>query len=87
MFVGHWLQGGHGHDRKDLGKLIETFISTFKNNPSSTRPALILKTSSATFSVIDKLEMIKKIKKAKSKAGLTNTPRASTYSMSATAVA
>ena len=74
LFVGHWLQGGHGHDRKDLGKLIETFITTFKNNPSSTRPALILKTSSATFSVIDKLEMIKKIKKAKSKAGLTNTP-------------
>ena len=24
LFVGHWLQGGLGHDRKDLGMLIKT---------------------------------------------------------------
>ena len=75
LFVGHWLNGDHGHDRKDTGKLIETFVTTFKNNPSSTRPALILKTSSATFSVIDREQMKKKIKHAVSKAGFKNPPK------------
>ena len=62
LFVGHWLNGAHGHDRKDIGKLIETFIHTFKNNPSTTRPALILNTSSATFSVVDRNQTYEKIK-------------------------
>ena len=74
LFVGHWLNGSHGHDRKDVGKLIETFINTFKNNPSSTRPALILKTSSATFSVIDEIQMRTRIKSAIKRTGLTNPP-------------
>ena len=74
LFVGHWLNGSHGHDRKDVGKLIETFANTFKDNPSSTRPALILKTSSATFSVIDEIQMRKKIKSAISRTGLKNPP-------------
>ena len=28
LFVGHWLQGGLGHDRKDLGMLIKTFLKS-----------------------------------------------------------
>lgn len=75
LFVGHWLNGEHGHDRKDIGKLIETFATTFKANPTSTRPALILKTSSATFSVIDRENMKKRIKHALSKSGLKNPPK------------
>jgi len=75
LFVGHWLQGSHGHDRKDVGKLIETFVQTFKNNPSSTRPALILKTSSATFSVIDRIEMLKNIKRVVRRSGVQNPPK------------
>ena len=27
LFVGHWLQGGLGNDRKDLGMLIKTFLN------------------------------------------------------------
>jgi len=75
LFVGHWLQGSHGHDRKDVGKLIETFVQTFKNNPTSTRPALILKTSSATFSVIDRIEMVKNIKRVVRRSGVINPPK------------
>ena len=30
LFVGHWLQGDYGHDRKDLAKLIEVLLTTFK---------------------------------------------------------
>tara|TARA_Y100001972_G_scaffold18773_1_gene21475 strand:+ start:25417 stop:26700 length:1284 start_codon:yes stop_codon:yes gene_type:complete len=60
LSVGHWLQGELGHDRKDIGGVIQTFIHTFKN--MQTKPALILKTSSATFSVMDRYDMEKRIK-------------------------
>jgi len=59
LFVGHWLQGKHGHDRKDVGTLIETFCEAFKNKQK--KPALILKTSGATFSIMDRNEMTRKI--------------------------
>ena len=52
LFVGHWLQGDLGHDRKDIGMLIKTFCETFAG--PGKKPGLILKTSSATFSVIDR---------------------------------
>lgn len=61
LFVGHWLQGSIGHDRKDVGSLISTFCQAFINKPSRTRPALILKTSSAGYSVSDRKELLKKI--------------------------
>ena len=38
LFVGHWLQGDLGKDRKDTGMLVKTFLETFKNKPNS--PAL-----------------------------------------------
>ena len=75
LYVGHWLEGSHGHDRKDVGKLIEIFITTFKSNPSSTRPALILKTSSATFSVVDREHMKKKIRDVLSRMKVKNPPK------------
>lgn len=67
LFVGHWLKGDFGEDRKDLSGLIHTFLKTFGNmeNP----PALVLKTSPGTFSVsgrshiMDKISMIKKMMK------------------------
>ena len=31
LFVGHWLQGSLGNDRKDTGMLIKVFLETFKN--------------------------------------------------------
>lgn len=65
LFVGHWLKGEFGHDRKDVATLIETFFEAFKN--TSNPPALILKTSHATPSIIDREQTISKIEMIKSK--------------------
>ena len=59
LYTGHWLQGNLGQDRKDTGMLVKTFLETFKNKPSP--PALLMKTSGATFSVIDRNEIQQKI--------------------------
>jgi glycosyltransferase involved in cell wall biosynthesis len=63
LFVGHWLQGGLGHDRKDLGMLIKTFLETFKNQKK--QPALLLKTSGATSCVLDREDILNKINEIK----------------------
>ena len=60
LFVGHWLQGEIGHDRKDVGMLIKTFLETFKNKKS--RPGLILKTSSGNYSIMDRDAILLKIR-------------------------
>lgn len=61
LFVGHWLQGDLGHDRKDVGMLIHTFLNTFKKKGKNNRPALILKTSHANFSNLELHEIKRKI--------------------------
>mgnify|MGYP003136420161 FL=1 len=63
LYVGHWLQGKLGEDRKDTGMLVKVFLETFKNQKN--KPGLILKTSGASFSVLDREDMIKKIKNIK----------------------
>ena len=60
LFVGHWLRGDLGEDRKNVGMMIKTFATAFKNE--KVKPALVLKTSSAGFSVIDRETTIKKIR-------------------------
>ena len=55
LFVGHWLQGDMGQDRKDVGMLVRTFLETFKGKGK--KPGLILKTSSATYSIMDRDEI------------------------------
>ncbi len=62
LFVGHWLQGDLGEDRKNVGMMIKTFAMAFRDE--KVKPALILKTSSAGFSILDREHMIKKIKNA-----------------------
>ena len=59
LFVGHWLQGNSESDRKDVGSLVRTFIESFKDKKN--QPALILKTSGASPSILDREEIIKKI--------------------------
>ena len=59
LFVGHWLQGELGHDRKNVGLLVKAFFETFKNK--SKQPALILKTSGANSSYIDRDDILRKI--------------------------
>jgi glycosyltransferase involved in cell wall biosynthesis len=61
LFVGHWLKGDIGADRKDIGMLIKTFCEAFKNKAPQNRPALILKTSHATFSIMDRDEVMRKV--------------------------
>ena len=60
LFVGHWIKGDLGEDRKDVSGLIKTFLETFKGQ--KTRPALIVKTSSATSSVMDRESILDKIR-------------------------
>jgi glycosyltransferase involved in cell wall biosynthesis len=60
LFVGHWLRGDLGEDRKNVGMMIKTFAMAFKNE--KVKPALILKTSSAGFSIRDREDMVKKIR-------------------------
>jgi len=59
VFVGHWLKGDLGQDRKDVGMLIRCFMESFNNQEN--KPALILKTSSATFSVKERENFRKRI--------------------------
>jgi len=59
LFVGHWLQGEVGEDRKNVSLMIKTFLETFKDKKK--KPALILKTSGAGSSIMDREEMLKKI--------------------------
>lgn len=59
LFVGHWLQGSLGHDRKDLGMLVKTFFQTFRNINNA--PALLLKTSRGNFSSSDREDIIGRI--------------------------
>ena len=61
LYVGHWLQGEIGQDRKDTGMLIKTFLETFKGKGK--KPGLILKTSGGTYSIMDKEDILEKINK------------------------
>lgn len=73
LFVGHWLKGDFGQDRKDLSGLIFTFLETFGDTQNP--PALILKASSGGFSITDRtrtLEKINLIKKMSAKKNLPN---------------
>jgi glycosyltransferase involved in cell wall biosynthesis len=60
LFVGHWLQGEIGQDRKDVGMMIKTFLETFKGKKS--RPGLILKTSTGNYSIMDRDNILDKIR-------------------------
>ena len=58
LFVGHWMQGGLGEDRKNVGYTIKSFLETFKNTPNP--PALIMKVSGAGSSYMDKKTLLKR---------------------------
>ena len=63
LFVGHWMHGEHGHDRKNVGVLVQEFFNTFKNKKQ--KPALILKASAGTSSYISREEILDKIRNIK----------------------
>jgi len=53
LFVGHWINGDVGEDRKNVGLLVKAFYEVFKNKQNA--PALILKTSQ-----VKKIKQIRK---------------------------
>lgn len=70
LFVGHWMKGDFGQDRKDISGLIYTFLETFGDTVNP--PALLLKASAGTFSlsdrsrILEKISLIKRMSKKKS---------------------
>lgn len=74
LTVGHWLKGNLGQDRKDIGMVIKTFATVFQNIPKGKQPGLIVKTSSAGFSVMDRENMRDKIEEITKTFGETCPP-------------
>ena len=72
LFVGHWMQGDLGEDRKNVGLLIKAFFEIFKNK--SKKPALILKTSGAGSSYLDREMILQKIIQIQDSVESTNLP-------------
>jgi hypothetical protein len=55
------LNGDFGQDRKNVGYMIKSFLETFKNKKDA--PALILKTSQVTTSIMDRESILDRIEK------------------------
>ena len=72
LFVGHWMQGEIGHDRKNVGFLIKAFFEIFKNK--KTKPGLILKTSIGVDSYMGRDTILKKIKDIRKSVNSTDLP-------------
>jgi glycosyltransferase involved in cell wall biosynthesis len=72
LTVGHWLQGVIGEDRKNIGGLLHCFFNTYKNTKNA--PALIMKTSGATYSIMDRMEIENKINQVREMFGTAKLP-------------
>ena len=72
LFVGHWLQGDLGEDRKNVGLLIKAFLEVFKNK--KVKPALILKTSLVGPSYMDRDEVLKRVNMIRKMASSLDVP-------------
>lgn len=72
LFVGHWLRGDLGEDRKNVGLLIKIFLETFKQVKDVSPPALILKTSGGNFSILDRREIERKIQSIRNTVSLSD---------------
>jgi glycosyltransferase involved in cell wall biosynthesis len=72
LFVGHWLPGEFGEDRKNVSGLIRYFLEAFKDRMNP--PALILKTSLVGISITNKMEIEKRIEIIKKSVDSTSLP-------------
>jgi len=72
LFVGHWLPGDVGEDRKNVGLLIKAFLETFKGKKK--KPALVLKVSVVSPSYMDRDEILKRINMIRSTVNSTDLP-------------
>ena len=66
LYTGHWLQGAFGEDRKNTALLVRTFLETFKG-PGKRKPALILKTNTVNYSLLDREHILRQIHRIKDK--------------------
>jgi len=67
LFVGHWLRGAIGEDRKNTGLMLKTFLETFKGKKNP--PALIMKTMTGPASIMDRDEVLRKINEVRKSVG------------------
>jgi len=72
LFVGHWMNGSYGHDRKNVGLLVKSFLETFKNQKN--KPALILKVSIGSSSYTSREALLKRIDALKKTVNSSNLP-------------
>jgi len=72
LFVGHWMQGDFGHDRKNVSFLVKAFYETFKNKKN--KPALILKSSVGVASYMSRDEILRRIKEIRKTVNSKNLP-------------
>lgn len=72
LFVGHWLQGNIGHDRKNVSGMVHTFLNTFKNKKN--KPALILKTSITAPGITNVHELRKRVEMIRGMVDSNNLP-------------
>ena len=73
LFVGHWMNGAFGHDRKNVGMLVKSFFDAFKNKIGK-RPALILKTSTGAATYLSRDTILDRIKSIKDNYGEAKLP-------------
>ena len=73
LFVGHWMNGDLGHDRKNVGLLVKSFYETFKDKRGP-KPALILKASTGVSSYISRDQILNKIKEIRKNIKSSNLP-------------
>ena len=67
LSVGHWLQGQAGEDRKNISGVIHCFFNTFKQQKD--QPALVIKTSGATYSITDRMAIENKVNQLQESCG------------------
>jgi hypothetical protein len=67
LYVGHWLRGAIGEDRKNTGLMLKTFLETFKGQKNP--PALIMKTMTGPASIMDREEVLRKINEVRRSVG------------------
>ena len=73
LFVGHWMNGELGHDRKNVGMLVKLFYEAFKNKRGP-KPALILKASTGVSSYISRDQILNKIKQIRDSINASDLP-------------
>ena len=61
LCMGHWMKGDFGEDRKNIAYTVKAFLEAFKDRVGQV-PGLILKTSQAVSSIMDRDEILRRIK-------------------------